>query len=238
MKKISVWAKQHPWGARASIFLSYILLGCIALFLGFALSDSGFSLSSSFTYITCIVFLTGCIFYPSKKDKHRYKKFYVVQKRSDLLLITTSFLLALSCSNYYTQPVARASPFNAVYVLASVTPYSNKTEIDKPVPKKKEIKDLKQKLKNNLRILRKEYKDATPGERTALVILTVIIAIGLLLLVAGLACNLSCSGSGGGAAAVGILGTGLIIFLLVRVIKRINRGKPTKENTEPELSNS
>ena len=78
-------------------------------------------------------------------------------------------------------------------------------------------------------MLRKEYKDATNGERTALIILCILIAIGLLLLVAGLSCNLSCSGSEGAATVVLIFGTGLIIFLLVKVIKRINRGKPKEE---------
>ena len=58
--------------------------------------------------------------------------------------------------------------------------------------------------------------------------MSVIIAAGLLLLLAGLSCEISCSGSEGAAIAVGLLGTGLIIFLLVRVIQRINRGPRVK----------
>ncbi len=80
-------------------------------------------------------------------------------------------------------------------------------------------------------MLRQEYKDATKGERTALIVLSILIALGLLSLVAALSCNLSCSGSEGGAAVVAILGTGLIIFLLVKIIKRINRGKPKEETS-------
>ena len=89
-------------------------------------------------------------------------------------------------------------------------------------------KELKKKLKNKWKEFRKHYKESTKGEKTALIILSVIIAAGLLLLLAGLSCEISCSGSEGAAIAVGLLGTGLIIFLLVRVIQRINRGPRVK----------
>jgi hypothetical protein len=63
-----------------------------------------------------------------------------------------------------------------------------------------------------------------------------LIAVGLIGLVAALSCNLSCSGSEAAALLLLIFGTGLIIFLLVKVIKRINDGpkpKTVNEDNKP-----
>lgn len=235
MKKISLWARHHRWQTRFLIIIIYIILNLIGLFFGDILFASGVVISSFVIYAVCFVFLLGLIFYPSRKDKDKYQNFYSRQKFNDFILVTTSFLLIVSFGNHYnlSQSVSQ-SPFHSIYSIASTTvslEQSNGLSIEKPVKKKKAFKSFKQKLKENIRLLRKEYKDASPGERTALIILSVIVALGLLLLVAALSCNISCGGAEGAALAVGILGTALIIFLLVKVIKRINRGKPKKEPT-------
>ncbi len=96
---------------------------------------------------------------------------------------------------------------------------------------------MEKKLRDNIRTIRREYKDAAPGERTALIILSIIVAVALLFLVLSASCSLSCSGSDGAALVVGLLGTGLIVFLTVRVIKRINRGRPEKPKpAEPQIT--
>ena len=65
------------------------------------------------------------------------------------------------------------------------------------------------------------------------VLLAIIVAVGLLCLVAGLACSLSCSGSDVAAVFVGVVGTVAVIWLLVYVIKVISRPKK-KEKTETQ----
>lgn len=234
MRNISLWGRQHPQHARCLIIISHFCLAFIAILLGFALADAGHILSSFFIYALCFVFTVCFIFYPSKKEKQQYRNFYFFRKSLDLILISTSFLLVLCGSNHFNASTSISnSPFATINAIASIP--ENQTSIisNKPLPKKKVLKSLKQKLKDNIRHLRKEYKDASKGERTVLIVLSVLVALGLLLLVAGLACNLSCSGSGAAATAVAILGTGLIIFLLVIIIKRINRGKPKKDTLAP-----
>lgn len=235
MKKISLWARQHRWQTRVLIVVIYIILNGIGLFVGDLLFLSGLSIPSSIIYTTCFVFLLGFISYPSKKDKAAYKNFYRRQKLTDFVLISTTFLLVVSYGNHYnTAPSLSQSPFHSLYALANkpVPTILNKNATEeKPVIKKKKgIKNLKQKLRENIRLLKKEYKDASKGEKAALIILSVLIALGLFFLLAALSCNISCSGSEGAATVILLLGTALIVFLLVKVIKRINRGKP-KEQT-------
>jgi hypothetical protein len=56
----------------------------------------------------------------------------------------------------------------------------------------------------------------------------VLVAIGLIFLALGLACNLSCNGHDGGAVLVGVGGTALVIFLFIIAIRSIYPGKRKK----------
>ncbi len=77
--------------------------------------------------------------------------------------------------------------------------------------------------------VRKGYKESSKGSKTALIILSSVMAAFLFVVVLGLSCNVSCSGSQGGGIAVLLLGTALITFLLIKVIHAINRGPKKKE---------
>ncbi len=82
--------------------------------------------------------------------------------------------------------------------------------------------------KEKLRLIKKQIKtikqnpETPKSDKTPLIILSVIAALFLLYGLAGLACSIECSGSEGLAILVALAGTFLIIFLLVKVIKRIN----------------
>lgn len=231
MKSISIWAYRHKWPARFIIVASFLILNCIGLFLGDALTASGTTISSIWIYAISFIFIAGFVTYPSRKQKKVYKNYYSRQKTSDLILVSTTFLLIICFGNHYNLS-KNQSPFGFIYAnaaeLTSVnTTPTYETSIE-PSPKKKIslIKKWKNKLKENIRTIRREYKDATPGERTALIVLSIVVALGLFLLVLSASCSLSCAGSDGAALVVALLGTGLVVFLLVRVIKRINRGGP------------
>jgi hypothetical protein len=96
-------------------------------------------------------------------------------------------------------------------------------------------KERKNLLKEQVRSIKKA-DTLSEGGKAGLIVLSVLVAIGLLALVAGLACNLSCNGSEGAAALVGIGGTALIIFLLFLVIKGIKKNRKVSEKT-PENRN-
>lgn len=93
-------------------------------------------------------------------------------------------------------------------------------------------REQKKELRKLIKELRTEMKKAkaTTGQVIG-TILVVLGAIGLLLLVAGLACSLSCNGSGALALLVGIGGTVGVIMLMIWAMKKINRKK-----TEPEVA--
>ncbi len=154
MKKISLWARQHRWESRVLIVVTYIILNAIGLFIGDVLFSSGIIIPASAIYITCFIFITGFILYPSKKDKALYRNFYRRQKFTDFILASTTFLLIISFGNHYNTTQALShSPFQSIYALASkpVSTAINKnlnTEKEKPIIKKKKgIKSLKQKLR-------------------------------------------------------------------------------------------
>ena len=236
MKRISFWAYHHKWTARFLIVFSLFIINCIGLFLGDALVVAKFIVPSLWVYGLAFLFIVAFVNYPAKKEKSRYQNFYRRQKGSDLLLLSTTFLLIINYGNHY-QLQRNQSPFHFTYASASEIRENSLSATEIPIvpsTKKKPslIKQWKKKLKENIRTIRKEYKEASPGERAALIVLTLIVALALLFLVLNLSCSLSCSGSDGAALVVALLGTALIVFFAVRVIKRINRGKPRKVTNE------
>lgn len=234
MKKISIWASHHRWASRLLIVGLYMLLNVVGFVAGDIIFSNGIIISGWIIYGIALVFLAAVILYPSRKEKTSYNNFYRYQKLTDLCLITTTFLLVVSYGNHNntTQPVNN-SPFYTTLSFASTSfPATDKSE-NPAVKKKKDRKTLRQKLRANIHLLRQEYRSASSGEKAALIVVSVLVALLLFFLVASLSCNLSCSGSGGAATVVLIFGTGLIIFLLVRVIKRINRGKPIPPTSPP-----
>jgi len=222
MRSISLWAFHHKWQARLLLVCIHVLLIAIAWLTGEALYSMHYSVPASLIYLLVLAYFIGCCCYPSRKQRRRYKNFYRTQKLCDALVATTSFLLIAAASNH--QYVFH-SPFHS-NAAASVQ-LTNNTNIEKPVkPTGKKIsffKKLKLKLATAILKLRMHFQKASTGEKVALIILAVLLAGLLLFGVFALSCSLSCSGSDALAVLVGILGTALVIFLLVKAIKSINK---------------
>ncbi|MBA2500508.1 MAG: hypothetical protein H0V30_12335 [Chitinophagaceae bacterium] len=239
MRKISYWARRHIMLTRLLIGLLYIVINLLGLFLGDLLFSADIILTILFIYLPIGLLFTGVLIYPSKERKNSYKNFYRQQKTADLLLAVSTFLFIVyggnsinrtsynSFSGAYAITFSHAPPTSVASTAIAHPDASADKMIKKPLSKKELRKNLKSKWKE----FRKQYKESTKGEKAALIILSIIIAVGLVYLMAALSCGIACSGSEGLAIVVGILGTGLIIFLLVRVIQRINRGPRVK--TDP-----
>jgi hypothetical protein len=108
-----------------------------------------------------------------------------------------------------------------------------KDETGKPL-KWKEKKKL---LKEQIRAIKKD-KDVSNAGKVALIILSVAVALGLLYLIAVLACDLSCSGSEGAATVLMIGGAGLVVFLFILALgailgKKKRQKKPVSSPGEP-----
>lgn len=241
MRKISVWAKQHPWHARFIIVISFLLLGTIGILSGLMLGNMGISIPLAFLLCFAAVYAFAFIAYPRKKEKGRL--FYQKQKSCDFLLAASTFFMILYLGNHRDQVFRYSSPFGAAMASIPVTPGDSMQRSYKPIHvfaksmkdedgKMLKWKERKKLLKEQIRSIKKAEGLSRSGE-TGLIILSVIVALGLLALVAALACNLSCNGSGAAAVIVGVGGAALVIFLLILVIRKLS-GKKKKEIKNPE----
>lgn len=241
MKQLSFWARCHPKAARLLIIGSFILLTILGYASGVWLSELGIQLPALMLLIMLSVYFTGIILYPEKHLRTTIGKssFYFRQKACDLMLAVSTFMLlvyltnkpetfihSITYSSASKVPVSPVPGDSSSHSYKSIKDFSaSMKDKDGNLLKWKERKKL---LKEQVRSIKKA-DNMSNGAKAGLIILSVLVAIGLLFLVAALACDLSCSGSEGAALLVGIGGTGLIIFLLVLVIKSINKNRKRGE---------
>lgn len=231
MKKISLWAKHHSTLAIASIIIIKILLTAIAWYIGSSLIEMNIRIP----FIVCIIALTGLVtgayMYPSRHHSTLLKnKFYTRQKNCDLVVALCSFIMIGTLVNtnsvFPFSVSARAStpaisnPPTAADILSSLE-YRDKKSLSK-----KEKRILKQEFKKQLKVYAtaKATGKKEAANKALLIILTIVAAVGLLYVVAALACGLACSGAEGAAIALVLLGTIAIIWGTVAIIRTINRG--------------
>lgn len=245
MKRLSLWGKDHKGSARIIIVVSFLLLTTLGIITGSLLTDVGVSISSATMLVFAFVYFAGIAAYPSKSLKGKKLSaaaFYVRQKSCDLLLAASTFCMIVYFSNQPGAVFDYSTPLNAAIPAATSFPKDSTVKTYKPISvfsasmkdengKQLKWKERKKLLKEQLRAI-KNSKDPSDGGKAALIILSVVVALGLLYLVAALACNISCNGSEGAAIVLAIGGTALVIFLLVIAIRAITgRKKKVKEET-------
>lgn len=231
MKKISLWAKHHSMPAILFIIIIKILLAVIACYIGSALVEMNIRIPLIVCIIALIILATAAYLYPSRHGSRFSKKqFYTRQKSCDLVIALCSFIMIGTWVNTnsifpLSVPVQAASPAisnppTAADILASLE-YRDKKSLTR-----QEKRILKQEFKKQLKAfaMAKVSGEKDAAEKTLLIILTLIAALGLLYVVAALACGLSCSGAEGAAIALLLIGTIAIVWGAVAVIRRINRG--------------
>lgn len=233
MKKISFWAKAHHWQARILIVVCYLLLTIIGTIIGLQLNDLSIQIPSWFMGSTIILFLAAGIIYPISN-----KRTYLFRKTCDSILAVCTFLMIIFAGNQYGGLsgwlVAANSPNE---VQASVIKDSSKTgyksiQAFTSSMKDKDGKMLKWKerrklLKTQLREIKKS-DELSDGAKAGLTILCVVVALGLLYLVAAAACSLSCNGAEAAALLVGIGGLAAVVVLFVIAIRAIYNKKKKK----------
>jgi hypothetical protein len=236
MKSISIWAHQHKTAARISIVFIYLLLNIIGVFAGDVLFSMGF-LFPFFFYLSCILIVfTGLVIYPSKKNKAKYTNFYTRQKLADCLLISATFLLIVYHGNSIN--TNQQKNYNPVYGSSIFSSNADHLEkISRPVKNKNGAglskNNVRKNFKNTLKELRKKYTESTKSEKTILIILSILFALGLIIILGALSCSIACSGSEALADVVFFAGLGGIVFGLIKLIQRISRGKRKKHIVKP-----
>ncbi len=236
MKRVSFWALHHKGWARILIVISYFFLNFIGLICGDLLYSINIQLTPPFFYITTSVVLFTFLIYPGRKTNKQYKKIYIRQKISDVLLLTATFLFIVYSSNSYNYGRS-LNPLNSAFGSLIIPVVSNKdndhllkynkSQLSKNVNKKQ--------LRSLIKSVRKKYKDSTKTEKTIYIILAILAAFGAILLIGALSCNIACAGSEALAYIILLLGIGGVIFGLVKLIQSIKRG-PTQKKKPVQIT--
>jgi hypothetical protein len=210
------------------------------LFTGFLAGELDLFLTDWLLISSIVIFIVTCFVYPSKA-KRKTGNLYSLQKTCDFILAGTTFLMMVFFGNRETTPLHYGVMGNMFASSSSLPADSNQTY--KPISEFKKLmmnsEGKKLKWKERKALLKTQVKGIKAASgmsdlgKTLLIILSVIIALGLLALLSALSCELSCNGSEGGAVIVGVLGTALIVFLTFIVIRSIVRkSKKTKPETK------
>jgi len=241
MQKISLWAKQHRWSARILIVVFFLMLTGLGLITGVLLRSLSITLPNQlFILLTLLLFIFFFI-YPSRSKNKKVagrRTFYWRQKSCDISLTAISFMmtviLANQPENFFNSNVSNATSL----ILPSLQPRDSVKQQYKTISdfqasmKDADGKTLKWKERRKLLKVQinaiKAANDLTDGQKTGLIILSVVIAVLLFFGVAALACSASCGGSDALAVVILVAGSALIIFLLIMAIRRI-LGKSKKK---------
>ena len=219
MKQLSYWAKLHPKTARLTIILLYIPMNLIAYLLGSLLWDAGIQLTTLFLQSIVFLVLALFVFYPAKASFLKRKIFH-----GSMALCT--FLMICFYGNQINHPNPNIFIFNSTQAVSNTTvsEYPVQSEISKS---KKENRQLKKELRKQL----KKSEDRKPLKTWAkfvLILLTMLVAAGLLVILASLSCSLSCNGAEALAIIVLLAGAFGIIFGAARLTQLI-LGKQRKK---------
>jgi len=243
VKKISIWAKGHVWQSRLLIIFIYILLNVLGIFTGKLLREVNVVIPQ--LYFTSFVVFTILLWvlYPGNKDPKTGKKrgLYFRRKLFDFSLGTVTFLMIIYIgNNWKSLPVkSESAQASKIIRIPKDSAISNSPLIKNFITSIKNMDVSKLTPREKIRIIKKQIRtirednETSKGEKTVLIIVSVLLAIGLLIGLAALSCSIACSGSEAVAVIVALAGTFLIVFLLIRTIKRIsNRPKQKKEPAE------
>ena len=240
MRKISLWAKHHRPQAIGSLIVLKLTLAALAVYLGSSLRDLNIKLPFAVFVAAVMLLSMAAKIYPSRKKRKIVSRdcFYVWQKSCDFVVAACSFtMIATLVNSNFNMPLTPVATAASVVTAPDPTAEEILASLkyrDKSTLTKKEKRILKDEFKKEIKVYAvAKLKGHTSDAAKALYItLTIVAALGLLYLVAALACSLSCNGSDALAVIVGILGAVLVVWGTVALIRRITHGP--KQKTEPE----
>ena len=218
MKSISFWGSRHPVPARWAIFASIVLLNFLAIHLAWWAFAHKVFLPFGLELGFGLAFLGLCI-YPAAKWKGSLwptRRFYIVQKTADALLILGTFMLFFSGTQRLTLEATGASAPYPMAVVYDMKPASHSGFFGK-------VKEAGQKVKVKVQkhIVKRLEKHLQAKKRLplwaqiALSVGALIVGVFLWYLLVALACSLSCSGQEALAVIVFVGGTLGVLALLV-----------------------
>jgi uncharacterized membrane protein len=237
MRKISFWAKHHRFQAITFLVIIKLLLAYIAFYVGSSLLDLDIHIPFFVFGIALFILVMAALIYPSRRFTRLSKnQFYIRQKSCDFIVAACSFLMIGTLVNN-NLPLA-GTTISLASNVTSIQPTAEEILVslkyrDKSTLTRQEKRILKEEFKKQLKVyaVAKVTGHTSDAGQAGLIILTIVAALGLLFLVASLACSLSCNGSDAAAVIVGVLGVALIVWGTIALIKRISKG-PEKKKEE------
>jgi len=232
MDGLKLWAAKNPWKTRFITGGVDILLGTVGYYAGKNLAANGIYTSEISTGVLTVLFLTAALFYPVRKTvaSHHTKKTI-----SDLIMIMSAFLVMTNTGNQNINikpTMFGVMNINSIYrqknTLTSVnsgrhaqsqsisftydpeTIFKN-TAYQSPSQKENQVKSPEEKKEKTNRIV------------MSILAVILCVALGFLLLMA--CCGIWCNGMEFLAILLGVVGGALIIWILYKLLNKINRPK-------------
>lgn len=238
MKKISYWAKGHIWPTRFLIILIYILLNVIGIYTGKLLNEINIVIPQPYLIVCIISTIVLWSLYPDRKVKKQLPSFsYFRRKLFDFSLGVITFLMIIYAGNNWEHLFLHNESAKAsnIVKLSKDSSIYNVPLIKNFIASIKEMDVSKLSQREKIRLIKKQIKainndkETSKSDKTLLIILSILIAIGLLIGLAALSCSIACAGSEALAVIVALAGTFLIIFFLIKIIKHLSNPKDKKK---------
>jgi hypothetical protein len=219
MKSVSYWASRHLWPARLLLVAGQVLLTLLAIFVGKSLAQLDIVLPFYLIYLLVPPFALAWILHPGGSGHKTFSR----RKWCEGTVAGIGFLVIVCMCSQPLPALNRLAPAwsntPAAYPV-TIQKIEQHAVDKKPVLKKGKVR---QKLADNIQVIRKLYRQGPRGVKYALIIFSVVVALGLVSLLSALSCTIACNGSETLALFVFLLGSTLVIFLTIRVIKAIQR---------------
>ena len=213
----------------------YILLNIIGIFTGQLLREVNVILPQ-FYFIACIIVTLALWAWYPHKNPGSGNLSYVRRKLFDFSLVTVTYLMILYGGNNWNYLFINSQSAQASKIIRIPrdSVISNSPLIKDFITTLKNMDVSKLSQKEKVRLIKQQIKKVKQDDNTSktnkgiLIFLSILAAIILLYGVAALSCSISCGGSEALAIVVAVAGTFLVIFFLVKIIKRINHPRPKK----------
>lgn len=237
MKKlwiVSQWAKQHLWAARLSLAAGTLLLAVVSFYAGLLLQQLNINIGPWMLAAGFSALAAGIMFYPhqwQKGERFTRIQYYIRQKSCDALLVSSTFLMLLHQGNFYAKTgqwyfrdMASLKAYGSLPADTVARSYLTVGEFSASLKNEKgewkSWKERKKLLKHQLTAIRND-KEMSEGAKAILAVLCVLIGLGLIALIAGLSCELSCNGNDAGALALVVGGTAAVVILFLLAMRQI-----------------
>ncbi len=232
MRKLSTWARKNFILSRVLIVVCYLLLFLLCFFTGNALRDLQIIIPFKILGLSVIVYVITASTYILQKHFFKKQFSYLYHKMLDGLLLVSTYLILLTVYNQYGSITNMVSGSSS-YAYGSFAPTTNTSvEFSKEKISIKPVKVDKKSLRQTFKKMINAYKEKSAASKGILIFLSVLLGVGLFLVIAALACSISCSGSGVLGLLVLIAGTFGIVLGLVKLIERIKKGPKEPKPSE------